>query len=99
MQGHAHAGFLKHLAKNLFADLMLVKPRDILSKAADIVLAANAPVKLERIAANHFLFAEIGAGQAAGRHAAQMGARLEQRDLEASRAPLTAVMTPPAVPP
>ena len=93
------AGGAQHLAEDRFRDVRLVQPRDVVAVARHLVMHADAPVELERVAADHFLVAVVGPAEAARDHAAQMRCGLDQRGLEPWRAALTAAITPPAVPP
>ena len=78
-----HLGLTEHFSKYLFADAGLVIPAKRLSESGQIVLRAYPEIKFLGVAADHFLFAEIGARQSACGHSAEMVAGFEQNDYQA----------------
>ena len=59
------------------------QPGDVLEVLRHVVGVAGAPVELERVAADDFALADVGARQSAGDHAADVLPRFEQDGLEA----------------
>src|SRR5947209_366041 len=55
-QEHTYASLLEHVAKDLLANLRLIKPGDILGETSHVILTAHSPIKFERVSTDHFLF-------------------------------------------
>ena len=83
MEEDGDAGFVQHLAENGFGDVGFDEPGDLLEVLRQIVGVAGAPIELERVAADDFAFADVGSGQSAGDHAADVLPRFEQDGMEA----------------
>jgi hypothetical protein len=79
----SHSGFTEHLPENTLADARFIKPGDGDVVAAHLVAFAYAEIEFEREAAGNVALADIGAGQAAGGHAAGVLAGFEERRFEA----------------
>src|SRR6185312_3466591 len=77
------AGALQHLAEDVFGDVRLVEPGNVLSEGGDVVVFADAVVELVGVAADDFFFAVVGPTEAAGYHAADVGGGFEQRGFQA----------------
>lgn len=78
-----HIGISEHLPHDFFGDAGLRHPGQRLQMAVLLIVTAGAPIELERHAADDFDFADVGAGEPAGDHAADVVAGFQQRRLQA----------------
>jgi hypothetical protein len=73
----------EHLAEDLFVDMRLRAPVGGLVQIGDAVVGRCLQIEIAGVATDNFELAEISGGEAAGDHAADVVAGLEQDDVEA----------------
>ena len=75
-------GVGQHLAEDTLSDLGLHQPGDLLEVLGHVVGIARAPVELEGVPADDFAPADVGAGESAGDHAADVLPRFQEDGLQ-----------------
>lgn len=73
VQEDRDAGFLQHLQQNRLADVRFDVPCGFVAVALYAVVAADAEIELEGVAANDLFLAEVGEPETAGNHSTNVG--------------------------